>query len=575
MRTILTFLFTVLISLASLQAQNRKAAFEINQQLGKGINMGNCFEAPTETEWSNPWKPEYFRMMSELGFRHVRIPVRWETAARSSAIPPYTIEASFLGRIRQVVDTALKYKLHAIINMHHHEAVFKDPDSQKARFLSQWEQIARYFRDYPDSLLFEVLNEPHDALTPIKWKAFFTDALEEIRKSNPNRFVLMGTPEWGGLGSLSTLQLPADERIILTIHYYNPFQFTHQGADWSEGASAWLGTVWQDTEAERETVRSEFRTATEFSAAQHIPIHIGEFGAYSKADMASRVRWTTFMARYFEEQSFSWAYWEFSAGFGIYNPTTRQLSTPLVNALLHNPMPAPTPVEVTPVYTSNFTTGNDGWSLNTQGGAAGSLARTGGKLTITLTSGGIEGWHAQLIRGNLPLVKGKKYQITLKVSATASRPATVYIGKSGGDWGSYSGYNTFTFNTQEQGFVFTFTMSGENDNTARMVFDLGKNTTGITLTSVKIEEERVITAAREMKNPAIRIYPNPADGRLFIGNYPGKARAEILTLAGQTVHTLDVEGEVVSTDIGHLPRGTYLLVIRGEKSTESHKIIIL
>ncbi len=575
MRTILTFLFTVLISLASLQAQNRKAAFEINQQLGKGINMGNCFEAPTETEWSNPWKPEYFRMMSELGFRHVRIPVRWETAARSSAVPPYAIEASFLARIRQVVDTALKYKLHAIINMHHHEALFQDPDGQKARFLSQWDQIARYFRDYPDSLLFEVLNEPHDALTPIKWKAFFTDALEEIRKSNPNRFVLMGTPEWGGLGSLSTLQLPADERIILTIHYYNPFQFTHQGAEWSEGASAWLGTVWQDTEAERETVRSEFRAATEFSAAQHIPIHIGEFGAYSKADMASRVRWTTFMARYFEEQSFSWAYWEFSAGFGIYNPTTRQLSTPLVNALLHNPMPAPTPVEVTPVYTSNFTTGNDGWSLNTQGGAAGSLARTGGKLTITLTSGGTEGWHAQLIRGNLPLVKGKKYQVTLKVSATASRPATVYIGKSGGDWGSYSGYNTFTFNTREQGCVFTFTMSGENDNTARMVFDLGKNTTGITLTSVKIEEVRVITAAREMKNPAIRIYPNPADGRLFIGNYPGKARAEILTLAGQTVHTLDVEGEVVSTDIGHLPRGTYLLVIRGEKSTESHKIIIL
>ena len=29
-------------------------AFEMNQRLGRGINMGNAFEAPTETEWGNP-----------------------------------------------------------------------------------------------------------------------------------------------------------------------------------------------------------------------------------------------------------------------------------------------------------------------------------------------------------------------------------------------------------------------------------------------------------------------------------------------------------------------------------------
>ncbi|HNX80264.1 MAG TPA: cellulase family glycosylhydrolase, partial [Prolixibacteraceae bacterium] len=138
----------------------RESAFQLNQRLGRGINMGNCFEAPTETEWGNPWKPEYFRIMSDLGFKHVRIPIRWEPTARTSWTAPYTIAPTFLSRIKQVVDTALKYKLHVIINMHHHDSLFANPEKQKARFLSQWNQIATTFRNYPDSLLFEVLNEP-------------------------------------------------------------------------------------------------------------------------------------------------------------------------------------------------------------------------------------------------------------------------------------------------------------------------------------------------------------------------------------------------------------------------------
>lgn len=564
----------LVLAFLAAHSQQREAAFQMNQRLGRGINMGNSFEAPTETEWGNPWKPEYFRIISELGFKHVRIPIRWETAARSSATPPYTIQASFMNRIRQVVDTALKYKLHAIINMHHHEALIADPEGQKARFLSQWGQISQFFRDYPDSLLFEVLNEPNGPLTAEKWNLFFADALTEIRKTNPTRTVLMGVAEWGGLSTISALQFPADENIILTIHYYNPFHFTHQGASWSEGSDAWLGTLWQDTEGERETVRSEFRAAKELSQQQHIPIHIGEYGAYSKADMASRVRWTTFMSRWFEEQEFSWAYWEFSAGYGIYNPQTKKLNTPLVDALLHNSIPPATPVQVTPVYTSNFTSGNDGWSFYKQGGAAGALSRSGGKLVIAITNGGTEVWHAQLARVNIKLVKGKVYQVTIKASAPAQREVTVYIGKSEGDWGAYSSYNSFTFTPTEQDFFFTFTMSGENDNTARMVFDLGKNTTGITVASVKIEEVTVITSAATTKARFSAIYPNPAREFLVIEHDGKEARAEILTLSGQTLETLELAQGKTTTSIGHLHKGTYLVRIRQGHHSEIHKLII-
>lgn len=56
--------------------QDRNAAFAINQKLGRGINLGNMFEAPTETSWGNPYRSDYFKRIASLGFQHVRIPVR-------------------------------------------------------------------------------------------------------------------------------------------------------------------------------------------------------------------------------------------------------------------------------------------------------------------------------------------------------------------------------------------------------------------------------------------------------------------------------------------------------------------
>src|SRR5690606_15029236 len=271
-------------------AQDRVPAFEMNERLGRGINMGNSFEAPTETEWGNPWQPSYFERIADLGFKHVRVPIRWDTPERSLSSPPYTINSTFLERIQEVVDAALDNDLLIIMNMHHHDALFEDPSGGKERFLSQWEQIASYFKDYPDNLLFEVLNEPHGNLTPSLWNEFFQDALDVIRETNPTRVVLMGVAEFGGLGGISKLVIPEDDYIILSPHYYNPFTFTHQGAEWSEGSDAWLGTQWLDTEMDREAVESDFRYALEFSETYNIPIHVGEFGAYNKADLASRSR---------------------------------------------------------------------------------------------------------------------------------------------------------------------------------------------------------------------------------------------------------------------------------------------
>jgi len=92
--------------------------------------------------------------MAEIGLKHVRIPIRWELPARSMYSSPYTITSSFLTKIKSVVDDALENKLQVIINMHHHDSLCANPDGMKPMFLAKWQQIAAYFKDYPDSLMF-------------------------------------------------------------------------------------------------------------------------------------------------------------------------------------------------------------------------------------------------------------------------------------------------------------------------------------------------------------------------------------------------------------------------------------
>jgi hypothetical protein len=460
--------------------------------------------------------------------------------------------------------------------MHHHEALYEDPAGQKDRFLSQWDQIANHFQDYPDSLLFEVLNEPHGNLTPELWNEYFADALTVIRNTNPTRMVLLGTAEYGGLGGVVHLQIPDDEYLILSVHYYNPFNFTHQGADWVGSQSEdWLGTEWLDTEADREAVTSDFAFALEYSETNSIPLHVGEFGAYEEADLDSRSRWTTFLARWFEEQELSWAYWEFSAGFGIYDPVTKQYVTPLVDALLNNEMPDPTPVQAIPLYASDFSGGTDGWVLQNGGSASSSLSASEGKLNVSITDAGTESWHVQLIKRNIPLEKDRMYRVSFKAIANDNRSASFYAGRDSDPWDAYSGYNGISIPTNETAYSFTFTMSNPTDMNARLVFDFGTNTTGVSVTDIKVDELRILTTSLEDVEiqPQVNLYPNPFESLLYCEDLGKFDHMEVYDMQGRLWSRSSITPGDQVINLENVPKGMYLLRLEGKSNQESFKIV--
>lgn len=332
----LILVIAVLISATGFSQTN---AEKINVKIGRGINLGNALEAPSEGEWGVTLQASYFSEIAAAGFNSVRIPVRW--SAHTAVDSPYTITPAFINRVKWAIDQAFANNLVVIINIHHFNELFQTPATEHDKFICLWQQISELFNDYSDNLVFEILNEPNTNLTAELWNTYMADAMAVIRKTNPTRVVMIGAAEWGGVSALSKLKFPAGEQdnVILTVHYYEPFHFTHQGASWVSGADAWLGTTWDSTAAEVDAVNSHFAIIKSKATELGVPVNIGEFGSIVRADLASRVRWTSHCARTFEDMGFSWNYWSFTANFDAYDLTKRQWIPQMKQALLPSETP--------------------------------------------------------------------------------------------------------------------------------------------------------------------------------------------------------------------------------------------
>jgi endoglucanase len=267
------------------------------------------------------------------GFDTVRLPVRWSAHAEESA--PYRIAPAFFAQVDEAVEHALGRDLTVVLNVHHYHELMAAPADHEARFLALWRQVAARYSGRPARLIFELLNEPRDAVTPEVWNRLLRRALATVREYHPDRTVIAGPARMNALDALPELDLPADDRLITTIHHYAPFPFTHQGAPWVAGADRWLGTTWGGA-ADVDAVRADLAKAAAWAREHRRQLFVGEFGAYDAADAASRVRWTAAVRTEAERFGLSWCYWDFATDFGAYDPARDAWHEPLRAALLGN-----------------------------------------------------------------------------------------------------------------------------------------------------------------------------------------------------------------------------------------------
>ena len=301
-------------------------------KLGRGVNILGYDKAFWQDHEKGRFKESYFKMIKDAGFSTVRINLNPFTQMDSQN----KINPGWLETLDWVVTKGLDANLMVILDLHEYTTMADNPEAKKEMFLSFWKQIAPRYKDKSANVVFELLNEPNQKLTVEMWNTFLAEAIKVIRESNPDRTLIIGPGNWNGIESLNTLKLPDNDRnIIVTVHFYHPMRFTHQGAAWASDYKNLSGIKWTGTPDEKKEIESKLKVAADWSLKNDRPIFLGEFGAYDKGDMDSRARYTAFVARTAEKHGFSWAYWQFDSDFIVYNIDKESWVEPILDALMN------------------------------------------------------------------------------------------------------------------------------------------------------------------------------------------------------------------------------------------------
>lgn len=250
-----------------------------------GWNLGNTLDAiPDETSWGNPLTTKaLFDTLRSQGFHSVRIPVTW--SGHQSATAPYAIDPTFMSRVRQIVDWALSDGLYVELDVHHDSwqwiaDMTTDHDNVLARFDAIWRQVSTEFRDEPDRLLFESVNEPAFNNATDAQKTQFLDELNTsfhtiVRQSggrNATRLLVLptlgATPDQNLMDDLATTMASLhDHNLVATVHYYSFWPFSVNIA----GFTRFDTTVQQD-------MIDTFARMHDTFVAKGIPVLLGEYG---------------------------------------------------------------------------------------------------------------------------------------------------------------------------------------------------------------------------------------------------------------------------------------------------------
>ncbi len=330
--------------------RNNTPAHKAAASIKRGVNIGNCWEAPQPYSWGVRFTTEDIDRIAAEGFDHIRVPVAWHFHLKPKG-DGYEIDPSLLTGLEPVLKRALEKHLHVLLDWHHFDDLTSSPEANRKRFVSSWEAIARHFKSWPPALFLELLNEPHPPLTTEIANSIYADAIAAIHKIDHTRILVVSPGNWGDPKELENLRLPDnDDRIVVTVHCYEPFYFTHQGASWVnlEGLKGIeypgppatplaLPEKFKDNAAVRDFIQ-DYNTlpagknpcsanrakdlleiARRWSLHFGRPVHLGEFGSVNMGNPESRQRYSRDIRTLAESRNIPWTLWEWKAGFGYWD----------------------------------------------------------------------------------------------------------------------------------------------------------------------------------------------------------------------------------------------------------------
>ena len=336
---------------AAVCVENMKIGWNIGNSLdstGSWINKSD--PKNFETAWGNPViTKELIHSVKESGFNAVRVPVTYLEKMDANG----KVDEKWLARVKEVVDYVLAENMYCIINVHHDTGggdeawlradskMYKNGMSKKYAYL--WEQIADYFKNYDEKLLFEGFNEILDKNsnwggsnkdsydTVNKLNQIFVDTVRKSGGNNAHRNIIVLTYGASSADSqVSGFKVPTDtakDHLIAEVHIYDPSKFCNgEDKTWDSADEKAVDTIFE-------------RLNKKIITAQKVPMIVGEFGSQDKFNTneytAERAKYASYIVKTAKKYGMTCFWWDDGGSMKLFDRSgAKPYCKPVIEALV-------------------------------------------------------------------------------------------------------------------------------------------------------------------------------------------------------------------------------------------------
>ena len=212
--------------------------------------------------------------------------------------------------------------MYVILNLHHEEWINRSDfptayEEMSERLKQMWVQIATYFKDYDQHLIFEGMNEPRQTGASYEWQGNaecyevvnkldndFVETVRSIDSPYQNTRLLM-IPSYAAsayASSYSALDVPDDDYVAVSLHAYTPYAFAMGDGDHTTFSSNY--------QSDLDTLFSDIRY---YFTDKDIPVVLGEFSASNFNNTAARCDWATYYLTWTKKLGIPCVLWDNNA----------------------------------------------------------------------------------------------------------------------------------------------------------------------------------------------------------------------------------------------------------------------
>lgn len=255
---------------------------QVASAMGVGINLDGYFESVTPGLWGHSYSLADVERVARAGFRHIRLPVRWDTHTSQNIAS--VLDPAYVALIRSFVSAAVGHGLYVILDVHHFRNLEGDtPDLEETwstnsseagtRLINIWNQLTTEFGGY-EKVVFDIYNEPHNLMNAAVWFPLYRTIRANIRARYPDKILMLSPTDYAAYWAVWSLPTDLlDDRTIAKVHIYHPNSFTHQDVTTVSFGPGDLASLYAEIDNNAPVWRASF---------PQVGLSVGEYGCINR-----------------------------------------------------------------------------------------------------------------------------------------------------------------------------------------------------------------------------------------------------------------------------------------------------